>query len=364
MHVFAAPTFEFVKNINHDFLIFDNESQSLLPITNGRKGTNTIFFKIFASEINNQSLFIKSSIPFFLYIDDKLIAAFPAKDTVIGLEKFSSQYLNGDHMFFSINGQNVSKNVTVDLYKNVIIEKSTIAKSDNVELKEDFSENKQKKNKYIIGLILSLLTFVLIKVLIPNIYSRVFKFQMDVSSLMERSSSKLSYFQNESIFIFVFVSILSGIYAYVFFENITIMNYFFASPKAKGSSIFIFSVLATFLLFVVKFGIYKIVSFVFGLTNFHKLLTNEFSKTIFQTLILVYPIYFIFQSPFFSHDLSYSFKLIYPLILVLLIFILKELYYFFGLVSFNKLYIIAYICICDLFPTCIFIKILTQSEFI
>ncbi|MFN0047719.1 MAG: DUF4271 domain-containing protein [Cytophagales bacterium] len=211
---------------------------------------------------------------------------------------------------------------------------------------------------------MSILTFIILKVLVPKIYQRIFNVQIDMSSLLNRSSSKLTYFQNESIFIFMFISILVGIYMFVFLDKDTYVSGFKILNSTYQANLFIYGLLGTFVLFFSKYLVYTLLSSVFGVESFSKILINEFSKTIFQALLFIYPVYFIIFSPYYQFDNNAMLKFVYPIVLVLSIFILKELYFFYHLFNSKKFYIIAYICICDLFPTCVFLKILSQSEFI
>jgi len=364
LEVFCSNV-DMVRNLNQDFLIYRSEYKSLLPVTGKSSDVNVVYLKIPASEIVNHKIYIQSKKDVYIYVNGKMARHYAKGVIWFDVKVYVAKNFDKDHIFLSIFTPNAINSLTVDLFRNSA-KNLPSSNTENIESQSiDFlSTSSEKKDKYIIGVILSLITFILLKTLVPNIYHRIFKWQVDMGSLMDRSSSKLTYFQNESIFIFLFISILAGIYIYVFLDKDTYISGYKVFSSTHGAALFTYGLVATFLLFSFKYIIYRLVSYVFGVAAFSKILINEFSKTIFQAILFIYPIYFLVHSPYYQLESDSMLKFVYPIVLVLSLFVLKELYYFYKVFNFNKFYIIAYICICDLFPTCVFLKILSQSEFI
>jgi len=356
---------DLVRNLNQEFLIYSRTYNSLVPITEKPSNVSVVYLRVAASDIANHKIRIKAKNDYCIYVNNNIACCKKKGVSWCDIKDFTSKKFKDDHFFLSFFSPNVINSIDIDLYRSSISNTQIIhtAVSDP-EPTNSFGAMSDTKNKYIIGIILSLFTFILLKTLVPNIFERIFKMQIDMSLLTDRSSSKLAYFQNESIFIFLFISILAGIYIYVFLDKDTYVSGVKILNSTHGAALFTYGLMGTFLLFLFKYIIYRLVSFIFGVTAFSKILINEFSKTIFQALLFIYPVYFIINSPYHMFESNAMLKFIYPLVFVLSIFVLKELYYFYRIFNFNKFYIIAYICICDLFPTCIFLKILSQSEFI
>lgn len=362
---FGAPS-EIVRNLNLEFLSFNQTHQTLIPITNNSLRENVIYLRIAAADILNHKLLIKSNKDFCLFVNGKIAHSKQKGSYWFEINDFISQQNSKDHLILAIYAEDVVNTLKVDLYRNLAA--TTGKPSTFITSFEDLGflqKSYESKNKYLIGLIISLLAFIGLKILIPNIYQSIFKSQIGTANaLMSRASSKLSNFQNEGILVFCFISVLAAVYTYVFLDQDTYVFGYKILDHSNQLSLVLFGLLGTFFLFLAKYLIYTLFSFVFGVKAFAKILINEFSKTIFQSILFIYPAYFILFSPFLHIDVDPIYKFIYPIILVLIIYLLKELYFFYQLFNSNKFYIIAYICICDLFPTCVFLKILSQSEFI
>lgn len=356
-----ASALELTKKLDNDLLVYDKSLKSLVPLLGNLADQEVVYLKLQAEDVSNHSLNIHCPKPYSLFYNNKLISSVRAVDTLINIASLIPNLID-DHIYIAIYSTQYLGGLDISLYReslgaNIDLSSKQIQKSNTI-VKDE------KKDRYLSGLILCIITFLILKTLVPNIFERVFRLKIDVPELLGRSSSKLSYFQNESFFIFLFISILVGIYCYVFVDNIPLVKNISTLNQLRGAYLFFFGMFFTILLFAFKYFIYKIVSYIFGVGSFAKVLINEFSKTVFQALVFVYPVYFVWQSPYHYSQTTVTLKLVYPLIFVLSIFLLKELYYFYKLFNFRKFYIIAYICICDLFPTCIFLKILTQLEYI
>ena len=369
----ADEELRLVRVINDDFLVFNREINSYVPhLSTDNTYYNVVSFKILTGEILNHVLSIDTKNKITVFVNGKIYMDFePGNNKLIDLQSIPEVKKQLNELFFSIYTEGNINNVRVSLVKKVPIRNKVVntAKADNYNSVVDnyFSRIqilKDFKTRYLIGVFLSLLLFIFVKAVFPEILTNAFSFNPDSDLITERGSVKLSYYQNESIILLVISSLFIGIYLFVFADEINIFKKLHFLNHSSGWRIFLAGFGIAFLLFVLKVIINLAAAAIFGVSSFAKILSNEFAKTVFQVILFLYPLYFVILSPFNSINIEYTSQVIYPISLLIAVFVLKELYYFYELFNFKNFYIIAYICICDLFPTCILLKVLTQLEFV
>lgn len=222
------------------------------------------------------------------------------------------------------------------------------------------------KNRYLVGVICFLLILILIRNITPVFFKNLFQYKLDSNILLERSSAKINYYQGENIFFIVLSSILFALLSSIYSEQIIrYMNKIFYNHfNFNAEYLFLVVFLFFMFIFILRWIHNYMVSLLFGLTNLSKILSNEFSRSVLQVTFIFCPIIFILNNPYKAPDfLNINFVLFFWF-LIICIFAVKELYYFYKLFNFKKIYIIAYICICDLFPTSVLLKFLTKIEFL
>lgn len=222
------------------------------------------------------------------------------------------------------------------------------------------------KNRYLIGIICFLIILILLRNINPLFFKNLFNYKFDSNILLERSSAKINYYQGENIFFIVLSSMLFALLSSIYTDQIAkyFNRIFFIKYNFNSEYLFLIVFMFFMLIFILRWMHNYFVSLLFGLTNLSKILSNEFSRSVLQVTFVFFPIILIVNNPYKSPDyLNINFVLFFWF-LIICIFAVKELYYFYKLFNFKKIYIIAYICICDLFPTSVLLKFLTKIEFL
>lgn len=359
-----AKNLELVKDIKSDLLVYEPTLKALVPNIDNLVKTNNVYFFVRKSEGVNHYLKIRSFSDFSLFVQGKLFKSYPEGTHIINMQDFFISipfYQEAAISIYTKNG--INSIYSAEIYKYVHQSLPLITeyhpRSSGIR-----STNSAYKNKYITGVIFFLIVFLLIKSLLPDFLTRVFSAMPQVEALFERTSSKLRYYNNESIFYAFIVSFIIGIYCYMFSDKFYILSKLGSTDSTSSFYSFVVGFIVSITSFAAKFIVNKLVSLVFSLSNFANIISYEFSKTVFQLLILLGPVYLYVLSPYQYTEPDFTKQILYPFVVLVVVFMLKELYYFFKIFHFNKFYLFAYICICDLFPTCILLKTLTQIEVI
>jgi hypothetical protein len=361
--VYASP--QLIKNLDTETLILNENGKTYIPFLPQYHRAEVVYLSLSAEQLNQGDIYLSTENTVAIFLNGKFysyqknkINCLKGKDLI----KFAS----ASTIFLAIKSIDNLPLTTfkIALYKSTNTTQSFLGQS-KVILRASFEEIRKKimanKNRYVLGVIGSLLVFIFTKTFYPFLFTNLFRF--DKQPIKDRVVQRKNFVNSETLIIIFLTALLVGFYFYVFSDKVIIFRRLVFLEGFHGFAVFLLGFFATILLFLFKITINLAAAVVFDTSSFAKILVNEFAKTVLQILVVLYPIYFLVLSPYYKNNLVEEIHFIFPVSFLVIVFIFKEIYFFYQLFNFNKNNFIAYICVCDLFPTMVLIKILTQLEF-
>lgn len=333
-------------------LVFSKTENILVPNIDPQLKTKQINFFVDSTYLNkylaikptyechlfvNNTYFSKISpnAPFSLFLNDKSIHP----NDLISI--YSLQNIEDIHIYI------------YDTYKSNADAKLLTPKINIFEITQ---QNKANFNTlYIICVALFFVTIAIAKYM--GIEARFFTTKSNNSNFSVHSSSTRT--TNKSDFSQLEIIVLSSLI--VMFLAILYFCYshnFFCSPNIKQSvETILFFAKFTIILIATKIVLHLIFGYFLKIQGFTTVIITEIYRLL--AILIFFTTIFLFLSvtPFYAIlEFNYQFKWVLPFILFLILFI-REFYLLLFKFGFNKNYLFAYICICDLYPFVYILKL-------
>ncbi|TAH31257.1 MAG: DUF4271 domain-containing protein [Cytophagales bacterium] len=347
---FLCFSFDDIKSLEDDFLIFDNQLNTYVPLVDPINTQKNISFFLSKGDANT-TLKIISGTDLSIFLDNKFYRNIPKGDTFLILV---NKFLKHSQGFVTISSLEKLSNSSIFCYDSKKFIKTLAVKEDVFSFSDIIKLKKNANQKYIIGLIFCILCFVLAKMFFPEVLITVFPAALSSNNNRSygQSSSKIQLHQNEVIVQLSLVVTLLLIGSWVFLDK-QYMSYI-QNPTLNA----IFSLAFFFIvLLLIKILLHLLFNTIFKTAQLSKTLVIEHAYLILFFVLILVPFLFLLFSPYFNLNfLNNKMLFTFKLLLFILLFA-REIFVSYKIIGFRKKYLFAYICICDIFPFIYLLKI-------
>lgn len=339
------PTF---YDFSDDFLTYSNNL--FIPTSEKVSTSNIINFAVLPqNHLNKNNLQIYNPDFFSVFIDNKLYGCFNAGDTAnISLANFNKQFL------LSIYSSHSLKNIKAISKCSQFLKSNYTPIIDQPTFYQVRINKKEITNRYLIGIIIVLLLLAVIKVSTPEMNKYIYGLFVAGSF-----SSRGALLRKDGVMVVVFIIILFTTMIFIFTPSLDADILFFnAINTYRMSVIIIYIVFLTF----INIFLHNIFGNLYRIPKLSRTYSIELLFILMVLIFLLIPFYCIVFTPFYVPLILSSQIFDYSVWLIFTIMIINELYFFYGRHHIRKIYIISYICICDIIPFIISYKIVKDFQ--
>ncbi|MDX2188528.1 MAG: DUF4271 domain-containing protein [Bacteroidota bacterium] len=343
-----------LKEIESEFLLYNHTLNQYIPLTKYNNQDLNVTIRINKNHINKY-LNVYTQKKFYIYSNNKLIlSSLPNQSNKIDQRYFQN---NQPETYLTINSSTSIENITISDNKKPNF-KSTLNSNSFSDFLTIKKNNKIFQTKYLVGFISLILLLVILKTVNSDFLNRFLKIAID-SIPKEREAIKKKVLSSENIVSYlVGISLLTVLY-FVFGSKLI----FLFHENSQNYSVIVASVFVFILVFlIVKVFLHISLNKLYNIKNFSRYLIYNLIVILILGLVLFTPFYFLLLSPYelFKFDLNLSF--ISCMIFIFILWLGKEIIDYTRFFGFYKMYLITYICVSDVFPFLILLKI--SKEFL
>ena len=328
-----------------NFLIFDEDKGVYLVNPEKKLRGNIVNFLARSSEKNN-TLNIYNPEKLSIFINSKFYQNVKGKDTAkIEISKILG---NKDQALVAIYSPVILNKLKVSAQKN-----NYILSNESKSMQPVFWQVKSEKNKminrYIFGIAIILISLAVLKLNIPEIG----KYISNIISL-GNFNSRAVFQRKDGAIIIIFIIILFSSMIFIFTPSLKgEMEFLNAQNTYRLSIILIYMIILSF----INIFFHNLLGGLFKTSKLSRLYTIELLFIVMILIMLFIPFYMIIFTPFLVPYILGTDVFDYVVWIFSIFLMINELYFFYGKHRIRKIYIISYICICNIIPFIVSYKI-------
>lgn len=334
-----------------DLLVFSKKENIYVPILNQYSENNQISFIIKKDYINH-----------FLTIESN------SENHIFHNNKYNCLKTASQILTIQLKETKFKANDLITIYANQPLTEISIKINDSFKIHQKLSKTKENEKKtyyeiqqkrtsfntiYIICFIIFLTVVAIAKQMGIETHF-LFKKSSNISfnHYSTRLNSKPNFSKIEIILLSVTIfSILTLLY--LAFNH----NFYNETQTKETSDFFLFFIKFTVKLIIIKIFLHLIFGYFLKIQSFTVTIVTEIFRFLALFLLIIALFLFFTLTPFFTLiHLNYDFKWVLPFLLFIILFV-REFYLLLFKFGFNKNYLFAYICICDLYPFVYILKL-------